>query len=69
MRACPDRDSIEDYPEIECSAYWNLAIEAHRIIMVGVAKGNSQNSSSRYLTIRGSKVSDSQTLAEELFGI
>jgi hypothetical protein len=61
LRATPDRDSIEDYPEIRSSACWNLAIEARRISMVGPAKGNSQNSSINYLTIGGSEVYDAWT--------
>jgi hypothetical protein len=53
--ATPDWDSIKDYPEIGDSAYWNPDIKAHRISMVGPARVNSQNSSSRYLIIRGLK--------------
>jgi hypothetical protein len=57
----PDRDSIEDYPKIGGSAYENPAIKAHRINMVGPARANSQNSSSRYATIWGSDASDART--------
>jgi hypothetical protein len=56
--ATPDRDSIKDYLEIGSSACWNPAIEARRISMVGPARGNSQNSSSKYPTIGGSEASD-----------
>jgi hypothetical protein len=59
--ATPDRDFIEDYPEIRGSAYSNPAIEVHRINMVGLARTNSQNSSSRYPTIRGSTAFDART--------
>jgi hypothetical protein len=59
--ASPDRDSIEDYPEIGDSVYWNSTIEAHRISMVGPVRVTSHNSSSRYPTIRGSKASNAQT--------
>jgi hypothetical protein len=59
--ASTDRDSIEDYPEIRGSIYWNSTIEAHRISMVGPTKASSQNSSSRYPTIRGSEASDGRT--------
>jgi hypothetical protein len=43
------------------NTYWNPAIEAHRISMVGPARGDSQNSSSRYPIIRGSEASDART--------
>jgi hypothetical protein len=56
-----DQDSNDDYPEIGNNAYWNPAIEAHYISMVGLARGNSQNSSSKYSTIGGSEVSDAWT--------
>jgi hypothetical protein len=49
--ATPDRDSIEYYPEIGNNTCWNLAIEACRISMVGIAIGYSQNNSSKYPTI------------------
>jgi hypothetical protein len=55
------RDFIEDYPEIMNNACLNPAIETRRIRMVGPARGNSQNSSSKYSTIRGSEVSDAWT--------
>jgi hypothetical protein len=35
LGATPDRDSIEDYLEIGGSAYWNPAIKARHISMVG----------------------------------
>jgi hypothetical protein len=38
--ATPDWDSLEDYPEIGGSAYWNVAIEARHISMVGLARTN-----------------------------
>jgi hypothetical protein len=59
--ATPDRDSKEDYLEIGGNAYWNPTIEARHVSMVGTARGDSQNSSSRYPTIRGSKSFDAQT--------
>jgi hypothetical protein len=37
----PDRDSVEDYPEIRGSACWNPAMEAHCINMVGPTRGNA----------------------------
>jgi hypothetical protein len=57
----PNQDSIADYPKIRASACWNPVIEALRINMVGPARGNSQNSSSKYPTIRGSEASDAWT--------
>jgi hypothetical protein len=57
----PYRDSIEHYPGIEGSDYRNLAIEAHCISMVGSARADSRNSSSKYPTIRGYEVFDAQT--------
>jgi hypothetical protein len=42
LGATLDQDSIKDYPEIRGSAYWNPAIKAHCISMVGPAKANSQ---------------------------
>jgi hypothetical protein len=59
--ARPDRDSLEDYPEIGDNACWNLAIEACRINMVGSARGNSHKISSKYPTIGGSATSDART--------
>jgi hypothetical protein len=53
-------DSAEDYLEIGGSACCNLAIEARHINMVGPARGNSWNSSSKYPTIEGSEASDAQ---------
>jgi hypothetical protein len=67
LGATPDRDSIEDYFEIGGSAYWNPAIKACRINMVSPAKANSQNSSNRYLTVRGSEVSDAWTPSNIIF--
>jgi hypothetical protein len=58
--ASPDQDFIEDYLEIRGSAYWNPAIEVHRLSMVGPARMPSHNSSSRYPTINGSEASDTQ---------
>jgi hypothetical protein len=55
-----DRDSVEDYPEIGGSSCWKPAIEAHRINMVFPARGNSQNSSSKYPTIGGSEASNAR---------
>jgi hypothetical protein len=52
------RDSIEDYPEIRGNICWKAANESRQINMVGPARAPSQNSSNRYPTIRGSKVSD-----------
>jgi hypothetical protein len=43
----PDRDSAEDYPEIGGSACRNPAIKASHINMVGLVRGDSQNSSSK----------------------
>jgi hypothetical protein len=60
--ATPDWHSIEDYPEIRDSAYWNPAIEARRISMAGLARGNSQNNSSRYI----SEESDARTPSNKL---
>jgi hypothetical protein len=60
-RATLDRDSIEDYPEIRGSGYLNPAIETRCISMVGPARVNSQNSSNKYPTIRGSKTCDART--------
>jgi hypothetical protein len=59
--ATPNRDSFEDYPEIRGSACWKPAIKACCINMVGQAGGNSQNNSSKYLTIGGSKAPDAWT--------
>jgi hypothetical protein len=53
-----DQDSNEDYHEIGDNVYWNPAIEAHRISMVGPSRAASCNSSSRYPTIRGSEASN-----------
>jgi hypothetical protein len=65
----PDRDFIEDYPEIGGSVRWNSAIKACHINMVGPAKGNSQNISSKYPTIGGSETSNTSTPVAILFRI
>jgi hypothetical protein len=57
----PDLDSAKDYPKIRGSACWNPAIETRRINMVGPTRGDSQNSSSMYPIISGSKASDTKT--------
>jgi hypothetical protein len=57
----PNRDSIEDYTAIGGCACWNPTIKAHRINMVGPARGNSQNSSNKYRTIGGSEAFDVRT--------
>jgi hypothetical protein len=59
--ATPDRDSLEYYPKIGGSACSNPDIDAHCISMVGPARGNSQNNSSKYPTIGGSKASNART--------
>jgi hypothetical protein len=59
--ASPDRNSIEDYPEIRGNICWNATIEAHHISMVGPDKAPSHNNSTRYPTIRVSEVSDAWT--------
>jgi hypothetical protein len=51
-----DRDSIEDYPEIRGSNYWDPMVEGHLISMLALAP--SGNSSGRYPTIRRSEPSD-----------
>jgi hypothetical protein len=61
LEATPNQDSIEDYPEIGNNTCWNPAIEAHRISMVGLTSGNSQNSSSKYPTIGATEESDART--------
>jgi hypothetical protein len=61
-----DQDSTEDYPEISGSSYWNLAVEGHHISMVAPAGAPSQNSSSRYPTIRGLEASDARTPSDRL---
>jgi hypothetical protein len=55
------RDSIEGYPEIGGSVYWNPATEACCINMVGPGRVACRNSSSRYPTIRVSETSDART--------
>jgi hypothetical protein len=62
-----DQDSAEDYPEIRNSACWNPAIEVRCINMVGPARGNSQNSSSKYPTIGGSEMSHARTPSSNIF--
>jgi hypothetical protein len=56
-----DRDSTEDYPKIGGSTCWNPVIKTHHINMGGPARGNSQNNSSKYQTIGGSKASNART--------
>jgi hypothetical protein len=56
-----DRDSTEDYPKIGGSVCWNPIVESRRINMVTLEGVQSQNSSSRYPTIRGSEASDAWT--------
>jgi hypothetical protein len=56
-----DRDYAEDYPKISSSACWNPAIEALHINMVGPARVDSQNSSSKYPTIGESEASYART--------
>jgi hypothetical protein len=58
----PDQDSIDDYPEIRGSTYWNSADEGRLIIMVAPTGAPLQNSSSKYPTIGRSKASDARTL-------
>jgi hypothetical protein len=48
--ASTSRDTVEDYPEIMGSVYWDPAIKAHRISMVGPTRASSHNSSNRYPT-------------------
>jgi hypothetical protein len=55
------RDSAKDYPEIRDNACWNPTIKAYRINMVGLAMGDSQNSSSKHPTIGGSESSNART--------
>jgi hypothetical protein len=62
----PDHDSTDDYPEIGGSTYWNFTKEGHLIIIVPQAGAPSQNSSSRYPTIRRSKASNAQTPSDKL---
>jgi hypothetical protein len=57
----PNQDFAKDYLEIENSACQNPAIEVRRINMVGLARVNSQNSSSKYPTIGGSETYDART--------
>jgi hypothetical protein len=59
--ASTNQDSIKEYPEIGGIISWNAATEAHSISMVGPARAPSLNSSSRYPTIRESKVFDRRT--------
>jgi hypothetical protein len=61
LGATPDHNSLKDYPKIGASACWNSAIEACHISMVEPDRGNSQNSSNKYLTIGGSEASDAWT--------
>jgi hypothetical protein len=59
--ASPDRDSIDDYPEIRGSTCWNYSKEGHMLLMVAPNEDPSCNSSSKYPTIRGSEASDTRT--------
>jgi hypothetical protein len=60
-KASPNRDSIEDYPEIRGTIYWNPTVENRRINMVAPVGTPSHNSYGRYPTIRGSKASEART--------
>jgi hypothetical protein len=57
----PHRDSYDDYPEIEASAYGNSTEDSRLILMVAPNEDRSRNSSSGYPTIGRSDVSDIQT--------
>jgi hypothetical protein len=59
--ASPDQDSTDDYPENEGSTCWNSVDKDCLIIMVAPAGAHSQNSFSRYTSIRRSEVSDTRT--------
>jgi hypothetical protein len=59
--ACPDQDSADNYLKIGGSTCEDPAEEARLIVMVALAGGPSQNSSSRYPIIRRSEVSDART--------
>jgi hypothetical protein len=59
----PDRDSTEDYLEIEGSYYWNSTLEGHLISMVATTP--TGNNSSRYPTI-GRSEADARTLDNRL---
>jgi hypothetical protein len=57
----PGRDSSDDYPEIEASAYGNSAEDGHLILMVAPNGDQSHNSSNGYPTIGRSEASNAQT--------
>jgi hypothetical protein len=59
--ACPDQDSVDNYPKIGGSTCGDPAEEACLIVTVALAGGPSQNSSIRYPTIRRSEASDART--------
>jgi hypothetical protein len=49
--AITDQDSIDDYPIIRVSHWWDLNSEARRINMIGHSNQEAINYSSKYLTI------------------
>jgi hypothetical protein len=57
----PDQDSADDYAEMGESTCGDPAEEGRLIVMVAPTRGLSQNSSSRYPTIRRSEASDART--------
>jgi hypothetical protein len=57
----PDQDSTDDYPKNEGSTCWNSVDEDCLIIMVAPTGAHSQNSFTRYPSIRRSEVSDTRT--------
>jgi hypothetical protein len=57
----PGRDSSNDYPKIEVSAYKNSAEDDHLILMVAPEGDRACNSSSGYPTIGRSETTDAQT--------
>jgi hypothetical protein len=69
LGASPNRDSTEDYPEIGDSICWNPVVEDRCINMVAPTGAPSQNSSSRYPTIRRSEASEAWTPATDSFRI
>jgi hypothetical protein len=60
--AFPDQDLADDYPEIGGSTCGDPTEEGRLIIMVALAGGPSQNSSSRYPTIGKLEAFDARTL-------
>jgi hypothetical protein len=56
-----DQDSTDDYPEIEGSTFGDPTEEGRLIVMVALAGGPLQNSSSKYPTNERSKASDART--------